>query len=341
MGSASNTTAATWSGNDGRLLRMNLAQIADLVQALAWPVIVLLIAFAFRRQLTASLGFLGGRVSKISVAGVGFEFAGVQGISTGAELFSAIRDPVQAGAFSAHAVAAISQTSGMGTLKDLIRSGERTDYAIIDLGEGERWLTSRLYIFAAMLRWALAVNEFAFVETAGGIRRRFVGKAPTSSICLILGDRFQWLPQAFSWATGATPLGTYSVFPGQTGPRQLPGEPGQSQAIQLIETYLTQLQLPAPPVGDEREWVALGPATAVSTYEHARWLTPSFVESLLGQELDSESITVTLKTSGNDLAKQAIAAHGQYVACVDEDRRLKNLLDRYKVAEAVARQSVQ
>jgi hypothetical protein len=73
----------------------------------------------------------------------------------------------------------------------LIRVGERAETATFDLGVGDRWLTSRLYIFAVVLSEVLGVRCMVFVQTREGVPRRFVGLGQSTSRPSSIGEKIR------------------------------------------------------------------------------------------------------------------------------------------------------
>ena len=80
------------------------------------------------------------------------------------------------------------------------------DYAVIDLGAGEEWLTSRLFIAAVMLERMRGVKVFVFLETTAAQAHRFVAICTLSQIRWSLACRYPWLEAA--WLRAYT-----TVFP--------------------------------------------------------------------------------------------------------------------------------
>jgi len=320
-------------------MTFTLPEVTDLIRAIAWPLVVVVTVIVARRQIAEVAKALTGRVSRISVFGVDLEIAHVEALDTDAsDLFTAIREPIEAGSFRARAGAV--PASYVGTLQDLIRQGQRADYAVIDLGDGERWLTTRLYLFAAMLHWALSVERFVFIETTPiGERSHLVGHAATDEICQALASRFPWLALAFAQATSVS---RFSPVPPQVTAEGglVPGEPSDQQALAIIEAFIRQVQSPLIPDQGEDAWIALTSAGA-PTYEHARWTSAGDVERVLGGALDTERVTRSLDGSAENLVRQAVAAHGHYIAVLNGEGRFKELLDRTKITDALARRSLQ
>lgn len=69
------------------------------------------------------------------------------------------------------------------------KDDETFDYAVIDLGKGQEWLTSRLYIFAIMLERMRGLRCFVFLETKDEIDQRFLGIASPREVRWALARR--------------------------------------------------------------------------------------------------------------------------------------------------------
>lgn len=111
----------------------------DLAKALAWPLAVAILAAVFRKPLVDLASAIGGRVNKVQFAQLSIELATARPAPTRAPLVEAIKDPTrqaQTGDSSNH-------------LLEQARLIEPADFALIRLGEGDEWLTSRLFIAAA------------------------------------------------------------------------------------------------------------------------------------------------------------------------------------------------
>jgi hypothetical protein len=115
--------------------------------------------------LSALLGGIGQRVKKLSIFEFALELAAVPEFTTTAPALSDVRQLSPAEEFSSQAMA----------LFDQIRNDAASDFAVIDLGTGQQWLTSRLFIFAVLLQRMRGLRCFVFVETGGQTRRRFIG----------------------------------------------------------------------------------------------------------------------------------------------------------------------
>ncbi len=81
-------------------------------------------------------------------------------------------------------------------------------------------LTSRLFILSVILSRMRGLRAFVFVETAGHIRRRFVGVCDSDAVHWQLASRFPWFEAALAHAEAAVwpPLsrGVVDQLPGLT-----------------------------------------------------------------------------------------------------------------------------
>ncbi len=177
-----------------------------LASALAWPVAAIAIGLAFRRPLSSFLSGLASRVTKLSAFKVELELATAPSAATG-PLLDDIR--------SATTAAAISDSSR--AMLEQAQSTLPADYAVIDLGAGEEWLTSRLFIAAVMLERMRGVKVFVFLEATPAVAHRFVAICSVAELRWSLAGMFPWLEAAWlrayttvfpAYPPASTPAGT-------------------------------------------------------------------------------------------------------------------------------------
>jgi hypothetical protein len=133
----------------------------------------------------------------------------------------------------------------------------QADYAIIDLGEGKKWLSSRLYIFALILGRVSGLKSFVFVETRNGVTRSFVGSASPLLIGKSLAKRYPWLESAFNivYASIAPDPKT------SNNPYELKelADDNPWQISELVKKYIDEIQQQVEPILDSRdEWESFG-----------------------------------------------------------------------------------
>lgn len=156
-----------------------------------WGLIALIAIIVFRHPLAHFLSSVGGRLTKISVAGIELELAQ----SPRTELNENARS------FGSMDPQDLASTS---TSQDLVRalSGPLIpdSYAIIDLGTGQSWLISRLFIFAVMLRAVRGVRCFVFVDRSAGVPNEYIATISTEELRWRIAERYKWLEQVLSKA---------------------------------------------------------------------------------------------------------------------------------------------
>jgi hypothetical protein len=84
-------------------------------------------------------------------------------------------------------------------MEQLMAPGE-SDYAVIDLRDGNRWLASPLFIFVEMLRRQRGLQCVVFVQRQDGIGHRLIGIAEPLSVKWALASYYPWLEAALNQA---------------------------------------------------------------------------------------------------------------------------------------------
>src|SRR5262249_16950846 len=138
----------------------------------------------------------------------------------------------------------VTDSTAMTFLAQLRERGD-VDYAEVNLGDGNEWLTSRLFIMAIVFARMRGLRAFVFLETSGNIRNRFVCWTQPEKVRWALARRFPWLEQAYAEAysailQGGIPPGPVPVFvvtnKGRLGYQFSKDDPQPS--IQLLQEYL-------------------------------------------------------------------------------------------------------
>ena len=169
-------------------MHVTFADVTAFVHAIAWPAALIVLAVLYRQEIPKLVQALAGRVSKLSAAGVTFEFILAKPVEeTFRVRLEDIREASSAG---------LPPASGVPSLIELAKSTSRADYLVIDLRDGKAWLTSRLYLFAVVLPPVLGVKRFVFVGNQGSVPRHLLGFAPPESIVQSFERRYGWLREA-------------------------------------------------------------------------------------------------------------------------------------------------
>jgi hypothetical protein len=223
-------------------------------------------------------------------------------------------------------------------------------YAIADLGGGEEWLSSRLYIMSILLARLRSVDAFVFLETRGDQPGCLVGWAHVDDVRWQLARVSPRFEQAFIRATHdleelshrvvargdilSTPVDGSSA----PGPPPMPEEQAPAD---LLTAYLNHLQRPVPPPGEESRWQPLDPVGGALTppmVEHGQWLDGASIRAMLGDHLQMSSVRENeLLVKPDPDQVRLIASHrGKYVALTHDDGRFARLIDREKLLEQLS-----
>jgi hypothetical protein len=323
--------------------------VDGLIAAIVWPGVILVLALTFREAIGDTARVALRRGFKVGFPGVSFELPGaaeapLQWLSgrTAVDL----RHPVPSAAITDSTRAEFSAQ---------LRDRTPAEYARIDLGHGQEWLSSRLYFMAIALQRLRGLSASVFLE-ALETGHHFVGWALLEDVRWALARRFPRLERAFVEASGdlATQAGvvlgrgeTLSIQP-EGSPPTPPDHPLVVEApAQLLANFLNRIQLPGPAVPEPpTEWVPLSSPTggeAPTMYEHGQWLNALLLQDILRANL------VTTSIRENELlampeAEQArlISAHeGRYVALTHDDGRFSRLIDRQAMMRQVALATMQ
>ena len=186
----------------------------------------------------------------------------------------------------------VFDSATMSLFQELSNAGA-SDYIVVDLGRGNQWLGSRLYVFVVVLKRMRGL-EPAFTATKGEETGIFVGLADPSRVRWRLAIAYPWLESAFARAyahiapPAASPPGTRLIVSDE-------GALEPWTANNLVRAFLTELQYPPSPpptagqpvspiVPGPPEWIELpgSPAGQPPIWERAAWLSVSTLEQIVG-----------------------------------------------------------
>lgn len=289
---------------------MTPTDLVELVKALAWPTVALVAVIILRAQLPSLLG----RAKKIGAFGFELEFQAATEFSPtwSTPDLGDVRHATAAMEFSSHAMSLMAELGGDGTY----------DYAVVNLGEGRSWLTSRLYIFSIMLQRMRGLRCWVFLRPDEGARRVYLGLASPNEVRWALARTFPWLETAYAHAYGAQD--PYEITSAQGALEPFP-------ATQLVQTFLANIQsVTPPPAGEEAEWIQL---SENGPWERARWLNTNNVASVLGSALRSSSIPGDLRVLSAKEQTALLRVRGDFVALLGDCWTFNGLVDRRAALE--------
>jgi hypothetical protein len=291
--------------------------LIKLVGYLAWPVTAIFACLVFYKPLSRLVETLGRRITKFSIFKVDIELDRLtKAVSLGATV-ERLRQ------------VAVTESGLAPIVAGVAKSGS-ADYLVVNIGDdGDEWLTSRLFLLAAILERSRAVRCVVFLEKAD----RFVGAATARDIRSSLGAHYLAYEAAFAAAYGNLP------------PDQNMFRRGLNEALinHLSNSFLrnmliSQTYMPGPASG----WVELQhEGAAPPSWEFADWITAASLKDLLGQHLLTESVVADTGRVSPQTTKSLVKSSGPLVALVSSDRVFKEICDRYAVLESVAREAVE
>jgi hypothetical protein len=306
--------------------------IAAVLSALIWPLVVLIVLLAYRHQLPGLFNALSNRLTGVGVAGFSIELAVAKPFTPEWASLTDLRNsatPVQI------------TDSVAATFLSQLRAGGKADYAEANLGCGEEWLTSRLFIMAIVFARTKGIHAFVFVETTGGFRRRYIGWAAPEQVRWALASRYRWLEHAYADAYAAVltqqPNTVVASNQGRLGYDFDQANPDPS--VQLVREFLQRVQAAAPMLPTDRNgWVLIDAPT--DTWEHASRLDGALLEDLLGTECKRAALSVaelrTLKPA--DSLHLILSEAARFTAITGPDQRFEYLIDRDALLPQAARQ---
>ncbi|MFY9580511.1 MAG: hypothetical protein WAQ33_14455 [Gaiellaceae bacterium] len=295
---------------------MTFEHIVDLVRALAWPVVAVVAFVALRHVLPEVIREAGRRATKVSVLQFAIELA----------------PPTTPGELRPAAVALLgSPMVGPSLLPALTEELKRTspvDYMIVHLfTNDEGWLTSRLFLWADLLRRTRGLECFVFVRGDRG-SHRFIGLAETEPVRNALAAQFPWFEQELAKAYSevvassvATPIAVGRLDP----------QVAEVVAFKFIEGIRRPVSESVP----DDEWTTLPDA-----HEHTSWITPSSVRLLLEDVLDDHAVRTPPRPEQDVRAAPVLRSTGRFVAVVDGRRRFVGVVDREAALEQLAEDAV-
>lgn len=329
-------------------MNITFRDMLSVLQGFAWPVVVVVVVLIFRKELPKLVQALSGRLSGLSVVGVSLEFKAAEPAPETLHLLDQIKEPSSIGP---------PPPSGVKSLIELANASPRADYLVIDLRDGQAWLTSRLYLFSVVLSPVLGLRCLVFVGTNGLVPRSFLGLSAPESVARALETRYPRLRKAMVEAQ----LQTRNTWPSAdlvTALERL-RQPGgwdaahaealdevvrkliipidlfqPSQVEIFVNRFLESPDLRRPHTAAiaDKEWVQLD-----SVDEHAEWIKDERkLLDLFGDALRRDRV-VDNSTSGEDMIEKAVLRKaGSFVAVTDSEGRFDRLIDRAALLETMA-----
>ena len=303
-----------------------LGDITDLVSAIIWPAVVIGVLWFLRDPLRALADRISTSAESVSVGAQGLS---IQLSRTVAHVPSET-DTALAGVRRPDQAPSVVDSAAL-TMFAQLNLEAPAPYLTVDVGTGREWLTSRLFIFAVLLRAMRQTRTLVFLETAGDVRGRFVGLAACDRVRWSLAHAYPWLEQAYAQAYAKAIASALITNEEASFVRDTRGRLTESVAHQIATEFVFAVQAnppPVPPTAAAADWVIEQRAGGVVFAEHASWLSGADLERLLGDALHRFAY-VREETPGEPVERARAALRvpdEDVVALVDDQQRFRELI---------------
>jgi hypothetical protein len=309
------------------LLHISGLHLLEFFRITVWPLVVVCGLLALRRPLSGFIEGLGQRATKLSIFNLEVELSRAPELKpwSGPSLDTFRQpDPAFWGGDSS------------GELFAQIQAAGPADYAIVDLGRGEAWLTSRLFIFTLMMERMRGLRCLVFLKETDAASRLFLGTASPSRVRWALARQYPWLEVAYAKAysqalpdepqTMSSKMGIITSDGGAIEPYR---------AMNIAKEFLRNIQVGKPrPPNPSQEWQKLDR----NLWERAAWLNESELRRILNVNLEDFSWIEDAPDASPEAQLQiALRQKSPFVTLVVQGR-FKSLIDRQALLEAVGLQ---
>lgn len=296
--------------------RVDWLLVIEGLRVAVWPLLAALGLLLMQEPLKEFLQALGSRASRIGAFNLVVEL----GSLPEAQPWSGVRLDDLKAEFPA------SATDSSNSLFQTIAETTAADYVIVNLEDGKAWLTSRLFILAALLPRVRTIKQMVFLH---GPSELYLGHASPSAVAEALGKNYPWLVEAYITAhTHLDPEKQIRLHLGQT----LLGRTEPHQAGQLLRNFLHRVQ--------QDHSVSTGVQFSGGTVEHGTWLAPADLQGLLGRALEVESVKRDPALEPATVAKTLLRHESPFVAVLDTSGRFSFLIDRHRALDQVVRREL-
>jgi hypothetical protein len=304
-------------------MEIDAEQAVKLVEALAWPMVALVGLATLGQPAAVLLRSLGGRATKISLFNVEFELAELKEVRSG--LVEALGD-LSEQTISEDDMAAIAAGA----------SDSSADYVVATLGSPgakDAWLTSRLFLLAALLERPGSFRCIVFRNPNGA----YVGAAEPSAVRIAVAGEFPEYEKVFARKLA-------DMLDRSPSALDAAGHFSEEAVYQLFNDFFGFGELVLPDHGEPRDkkWVRIARSYGTTTWERAEWLDAKALERLIGRSLSRG--THHERRGGREENRRTLRniaeQDGRFVAKVDRRGNFAGLYDRRDVLERVARSAV-
>lgn len=158
-----------------------------LVDRIAWPIVAIVGLLLFRKPLVNLFDVVGKRATEISIGGLGIKLPALPEAQLSEDVLT----------FRAADTFMVISTSAKSLLFSMFEQAQKYEYVAVNLGRGDKWLSSRLYIFAAMLQRMKALRCIVFLNAGAATESEFFGATTPDKVRWGLARKQPWLEVAY------------------------------------------------------------------------------------------------------------------------------------------------
>jgi hypothetical protein len=312
---------------------MDFSDGLKIMAALLWPFVAVIALLLFRVPVMRLANEIAARTKKVSFKGISVDLEALPALSPTWDVTTTVATQDVRRLTSSQLFDSYS-----ATLFQQLLHPRKSDYAVIDLGRGTEWLTSRLFIFSLVLGEVSHLEALVFLETTTATRRRFLGIAAPGSVRVSLAQRYPWFEQAFALAYAAQYSPLKPDVMGQpilTSTAYVLDSSQPGAVAQIVRSFVDNIQRSTdPPQAEMDSYLSFSdrdrqPPGTTTTWERAQWVDAEKLERDLSGCLEYSWYPDVPELSQKSRIEGILRRRGRFVALVDEDRRFTGLVDRY------------
>ncbi|HPH34258.1 MAG TPA: hypothetical protein PLU94_02090 [Methanoregulaceae archaeon] len=332
--------------------------IAAILSAIIWPIVVIAILVFYRKEIPTVFKWLKSHVKKFEFQGISIELAEANGYSLD---WSATEHDLRSQATFTD----VGSSSEMPHFLSQITEGGKTEYAIVNLSNGKKWLSSRIFIMTILYTQMKGIEGIVFLEKTDYVRKKFLGWAEPITIIKAFGKRYTWFEKEY--------ISAYSeIFSGfiTTSDNELPKTQKDKERIQgyftinrdgdlffehftpevrinIMIKFLNSIQKKRSEIPSDKlyEWVRIDSnpeETDQDIHEHSRFIDADKLEEILGNGLFRPAVSEHDLDSMNvrERVRKILSYPYRFVAVTSENGRFEYLVDRNKLIEQLVKNEV-
>ena len=305
------------------------SDIVNLVQILIWPIFATIFVIIYRASIKKFFKSAGKRMSKVSIA----------------NLFAIELQEVSEFKISELKIGqeAIYQTianreiysSNLAELRRQFQNPSASDCTIINLDI--TWFSSRLFLFAFLLKNLRNLRCMVFVQTGGDMKNKYLGNATPEQVQDAIARTFpKYSPALDKALKNKDQPSIYEIHAGGWSlPALNPDSPLTLSVVDFVsEQFVTNIT--EPNSLDAKNYVKTGRG-----YENACIIDLRKIREILGKEFNESFV---IKRAGmpeeelkEELLRNVLRGSGPFTAELDSNHVFRTLIDRNAVLEEVSK----